>query len=341
MPPLGRFEADRGFIPDLSVLLMFDEFIIDGEAYERIRSDAPPAWLGPWPEILEILDAEGALSTVDVDQEMKKVAAIRGGMLRRDLHNPAKWISAMRYHDNLMLAAENAFKDKVEESTDLTWEFDKDRGPFFSWSDHKLHTRSGALVIPEGDDSNSFHNQMSEEAIGFLRLQLGEVNAALAISKLLEAAPMLWAPYGEYLQTKALESIPVKEVNKQLEASRLFFRVAFHRYRPDNVRDLERLRRDKRVRQLRDVIVTASETGEVMDPQYPQRVLEGVLKIEKRIGRIRQISGWISSAIGCIPIPLLGLGATAAAEVISRQVETSLRRKWNWFYLISDGTGHS
>jgi hypothetical protein len=37
LPPLGSFDTARGFVPDFPALLMFDEFVLDGQAYERLR----------------------------------------------------------------------------------------------------------------------------------------------------------------------------------------------------------------------------------------------------------------------------------------------------------------
>ena len=102
MPPLGQFKTGNGFIPDLSVLLMFDEFIIDAQAHDRIVNGATSSWLGQWPDVLGVLGSEGALSVVDVKEEVKKVALVRGTMLKKDMQNPAKWADAMMYYDTLM-----------------------------------------------------------------------------------------------------------------------------------------------------------------------------------------------------------------------------------------------
>jgi hypothetical protein len=37
LPPLGSFDTKRGFIPDFPTLLMFEEFVLDGEAFERLK----------------------------------------------------------------------------------------------------------------------------------------------------------------------------------------------------------------------------------------------------------------------------------------------------------------
>jgi len=341
MPPLGRFEAGRGFIPDIAILLMFDEFLIDVQAHERILSDSQPAWLGQWPEILEALGSEGALSVADIDEEAKGAAAVRGAMLKRDMQKPATWANAMMYYDTLMAEAGHALGENVDAAGNLTWKFDPDKIPGVRGPDGEYHILSGIPLTDPGDDPNDPHYQMQQTALSHLRDQLREVNAGLAVTRLLDAAPMFWAPYKRYLEAKSTEEAVALEAQKRAEAAHLFFTVAFPKYRPESVSEFRRLRNDKRLRQLRDEILAASKSGDVLDSMYPQRVLEKVLKVEKRIGRVRQISGWISSAIRSIPLPGIGLAATAASELISHRVEKKRRRDWNWFYLISDGIGYS
>lgn len=339
MPPLGSFEAGRGFTPDLSLFLMFDEFVIDGVAHERIMGDSPPVWLRQWPQVLRMLEAEGALATVDTDREVKKAAPIRGAMMRRDMAAPARWSSAMAYYDNIMTGALTAFEDTVAGSTSFSWGFDPDNESLVKGPDRHLHRLAGVLRTgPVGDQADP-HFELYKQSLSSLRMQLGEVNAGLAVTHSLSAAPMLWAPYDKYVKEKLADRPAVLEAHGSAEAARLFFRVAFPKYRPESISDLGRLRRDKGLKRLRQEIAGASQTGEVLDPQYPQRVLEHVLKVERRAARVRTISGWLSSLVGIVPVPGLSLAAAAVAEVVSRKVEGRLRRQWDWFYLISNGIG--
>lgn len=341
MPPLGSFEPGQGFVPDFSVLMMFDEFIIPGQAYERIRNAPEPAWMGSWPEVLELLEAEGALSTIDVEQEIKQVAHIRGGMLRRDMQDPAKWADAMTYYDALMATADRELRSRPSQAGMLAWEFDPNKVPGVEGPDGHYHVLSGAPLVDPGEDPDDPHYQLHETALSHLRSQLREVNAGLALAALLDVSPMFWAPYKGYLEVKSDEAEAARNAEERSEATRLFFRIAFPRYRPDTIRELGRLRQDKRLQQLREIIVSASQTGDVMDPEYPQRILEEVLEVERKIGRIRQIVGWISAAIGLVPLPGVGIASTVVSELASAGIEARLRKKWNWFYLISDGAGHS
>lgn len=341
MPPLGSFAPKQGFVPDFPVLTMFDEFTIDGQAYEKIRKAPSNAWLGSWPEVIRMLDAEGVLSTVDIENEVKQVASARGEMLRRDMRDPAKWADAMTYFDTLVSSANRALGSKPTLAEKLAWDFEPDMIPGVEGSDGQSHILSRAPLVDPGDDPNDAHYQLHELALGHLRRQLRDVNAGLAVAAHLNIAPMFWAPYKGYLEAKSECIDTAKDANDRTEAARLFFRLAFPRYKPETVREFSRLRQDKRLRKLRDVITTAAKTGDVMDPDYPQRIFEQVLKVEKKVGHARQIVGWISTIVGSLPLPGVGLATAAASEVISVGIEKFIRKDWNWFYLISDGTGHS
>lgn len=341
MPPLGYYEAGSGFIPDFSILTMFEEFVISGDAYDRILSESAPSWLGTWPHVVQLLESEGALTTVDIDSELKAISHKRGWMLRRDMEDPPKWSDAMAYHDALITSASEAYGKSPLDARAPTWEFDVDRIPGVAGSDGQTHMLSSAPLTEPGDDPDDPHYQLHEAALDTVSVQLREVNAGIALSMDLDAVPMFWAPYRRYLAKKAELSSGVNSAADDAEAASLFFEVAFPRYSPGTVDQLSRLRGDPRITQLRSEIRNAIETGELLDPAYPQKVLEKAFHLERRIGKIRQIGGWISSALGLIPVPGIGIAASAVSELVGTAVEKPMKKDLRWLYLISDGTGHT
>ncbi len=66
LPPLGAFDTRRGFIPDFPTLLMFDEFVVDGEAFELMKRPGRRLWLREWSEVVAALASEGALAVAEV-----------------------------------------------------------------------------------------------------------------------------------------------------------------------------------------------------------------------------------------------------------------------------------
>lgn len=337
MPPLGRYIPGEGFMPDYPVLMMFDEFVVDGEGFEVLRSDHAKSWSGDWPDVLEVLMAEGALELIDVEAAAKKRSHDRGWMLRRDLEEPSQWAGPMRYYNSLMTAADGALGDDPEEAEGLEWQYDPELGKRLKGPRGDVHDMSSTLTLLQEElPPDDPHPALKERVMSELRRQLREVNAALAVADELDVMPMVWAPYREYLHHK-MENDQVG----RLDAPREFFEIAFPRYAPTTPRQLAQLRADKRISSLREEITRAAAEGDLLDPEYPQRTLEEALRIERRIGRVRKIVSWIASAIGTVPIPGLNILASAAGEGIGKRIEKRDRGEYHWLYLVSDGTGRT
>ena len=337
LPPLGSFEAGRGFVPDYTALLLFDEFVIDAEAADRLKNPGERVWLKDWTELLSMLQSEGALTTADVAAAGDANPHQRGWMLRRDMSDPQRWWQAMGYFDSLIHGAERLLGANAGEAKDLSWRFNPESCFGVPGADGEVHDLS-VVLLEAAESETEAHRQLYGTALENLRTQLREVNSCLTACDQLGVAPFMWAPYRRYLEEKldpstATGSLPAEAAGRQ------FFRVAFPAYLPTSVRDFARLRSDRRIKGLRAEIQRASQGKEVLDPKYPQRILTEVLHLERRSARLRRIAGWIATAVGTIPVPGLGLAASAVAEGVVSRVEANQREPWHWFYLISDGRG--
>ncbi|WP_428103040.1 hypothetical protein [Candidatus Rariloculus sp.] len=334
LPPLGSYDPDRGFVPDLPSLLLFDEFVLDGEAYERLRNPGHRPWLREWSELLEVLDSEGAIAVEDVQAAASTHSHRRGWMLRRDMQEPTRWWQAMGYHDALVGGAQRLLGEDPGTAQEYSWEFDPEARYGIKGIDG--HTHDLSVVLGDGADSgNEAHAKLYSRSVGNVARQLREVNACLTACDVLGVAPMMWAPYRRYLQEK-LASTGAKD---ESAAGKEFFELAFPAYAPTSIDEFSKLRRDRRIGALRSEIRRASEHGDLIDPRYPQRVLDEVLRLERTGAKVRRIAGWVASAVGSIPVPGLGIAATATSEVVSVALNKRRTRPWRWFYLISDGRG--
>ena len=192
-----------------------------------------------------------------------------------------------------------------------------------------------AIDLGGVDSGNQAHAELYCRAASTAARQLREVNACLTACEVLGVAPMMWAPYRRYLQKK----LALAGETDQSAAGTEFFELVFPAYAPTSVKEFSKLRRDRRIGALRSEIRRASEHGDLIDPRYPQRVLDEVLRLEFAGRRARRIAGWVASAVGSIPVPGLGIAATGTAEAITAALDQRRRRSWRWFYLISDGRG--
>ena len=313
---------------------MFDEYVLDGEAYERIRNPGHRPWLREWSELLEVFDSEGAIAVEDVQAAASARPHSRGWMLRRDMQEPTRWSQAMGYYDALVNRAQELLGENPHTAQEYSWQFDPEARHGIKGSDGHFHDLSA--VLGDGADSdNEAHAELFFRAARTAASQLREVNACLTACEVLGVAPIMWAPYRRYLQQKLASA----GVTDQSAAGGEFFELAFPAYAPTSVKEFSKLRRDRRIGALRSEIRRASEHGDLIDPRYPQRVLDEVLRLELTGTRVRRIAGWIATAVGSIPVPGLGVAATGATEAITAALDKRRTKPWRWFYLISDGRG--
>lgn len=144
---------------------------------------------------------------------------------------------------------------------------------------------------------------------------------------------MMWAPYRRYLQEKLASA----GATDQSAAGTEFFKLAFPAYAPTSVKEFSKFRGDHRIGALRSEIRRASEHGDLIDPRYPQRVLNEVLRLERKDAKVRRIAGWIATTAGFVPG--LGIPAAVAAEAVTTTLDKWRKKPWRWFYLVSDGRG--
>jgi hypothetical protein len=315
--------------------MMFDEYVIDGEAYERLRHPGDRTWLREWSELLSALDADGSLVVEDVGALASARSHVRGAMLRQDLRRPARWWRAMIYYNSVAQRADRLLGSSPTQADRLAWQFDPDNVLDTVGPDGESH--SLAVVLSEAESPTSdAHRQLLGVAENELRAQLREVNACIVACQELDVAPMMWAPYRGYMEAKFSN-----EGQAAQQAATQFFSIAFPAYAPTGVRDFVKVRSHKDMTALRSEIMRATKSEDVLDREYPQRVLEQVLRIEMKGTRMRRIAGWVSTFVGNLPVPIpgLSLGSSVAAEGLSGLIDRRRRKPWRWFYVISDGRG--
>ena len=279
----------------------------------------------------------GVLALTDVTAAASAHPHRRAGMLRRDMTNPSRWWEAMAFHDALTAKAQQLLGDDPKRAKAASWDFDPMAQFGVRGNDGKIHSLS-AILGYGARDNNEAHRALYDHATTEVAEQLRQVNACLVACSELDVAPFMWAPYRRYLEKK-VTILPESSPSLLPDAGRQFFEVAFPAYLPTTIRQFSRLRSDKRLQSLRAEILRAVASGETLDPVYPQRVLQEVLKVERKLNQVRRISGWIASAVGIIPLPGLGIAATAGAEAVGAIIEKRKYAPWHWFYLISDGCG--
>ncbi|MDE2848111.1 MAG: hypothetical protein OXO51_15490 [Gemmatimonadota bacterium] len=238
----------------------------------------------------------------------------------------------MGYYDALVGSAQRLLGEDPRTAKEYSWQFDPEARHGIEGIDGVTHDMSA--VLSEGADSDTeAHAKLFSRAVDNAANQLREVNACLTACNVLGVAPMMWAPYRRYLQ----EKLAPAGATDQSAAGTEFFKLAFPAYTPTSLKEFSKLRVDRRIGALRSEIRRASEHGDLIDPRYPQRVLNEVLRLERSDAKVRRIAGWIATTAGIIPG--FGIPATVAAEVVSTALDKLRKKPWRWFYMISDGRG--
>jgi len=252
------------------------------------------------------------------------------------MKQPSRWFDAMAYYEAVAGRANELLGDDPRTACKASWEFDPKAVYGIEGSDGKTH--SLAVVLADGPGSaDRAHRGLHDFALHETKSHLREVHACVQACTTLNVAPFVWAPYRRYFEERFA---PLHEIADQpSQAGRQFFQLAFPAYMPTTIREFSRMRRDRRIRSLRDEVMRAASGGVVLDPEYPQRIVQEVLKIENRTSKVRRIAGWLANAIGIIPVPGLGLATTIVHEALGAVVERRARKPYDWFYLVTDGRG--
>ena len=160
------------------MLLMFEEFVLDGDAFERLKNPGDRLWLKEWSELVAALESEGSLQVTDVCASSLANRHKRGWMLRRDLVNPQRWWQAMGYYNALTGRAQRLLGDSPHEAQDFSWEFDPDARYGVSGKDGEVHDLSVVLYDAQESELES-HRELYETALNTLKSHLREVTPAL------------------------------------------------------------------------------------------------------------------------------------------------------------------
>lgn len=193
LPPLGSFDTNRGFVPDFPTLLMFEEFVLDYEAFERLKKPGDRLWLKEWSEVIEVLESEGCLTLADVSTAAGARSHKRGWMLRKDMENPQRWWQAMGYYDNLIDRSKMFLGEHPHKAQDFSWQFDPDEIYGIPGEDGEVHDLS-VVLHDAGKSEIKAHRDLFSTALESLRKQLQEINSCMTACDELGVAPIMWSP---------------------------------------------------------------------------------------------------------------------------------------------------
>jgi hypothetical protein len=276
-------------------------------------------------------------------------------MLQRDLNELDIWVEPLKeasvtWREFVELLEqplrEEIYSGRLEEE-DLTSEqiekYEACQRHMAYWlHDVIAHSRQAVMVSHDLLDEalDSARKRRKAEYRDALRKHLSEylayVNANLLLSVTFETGFHDWYDLQPFYREKFLrvaqDSAPG---GKEVENVKKLFEVSFPEFsfwHPDNV---IRALRDKRVEDLRSLVDQACKGEVEFDREFANRVLREVFTIEKSVGRFRNVISYATAPLGLIP--LVGTPVQKAVEeAVVRPLESKKRKRFRWFYLISE-----
>jgi len=355
MPPVSMAQVHEAFLPDYAVLLLTDEVILDKNTYDRLMSGWHSPSYANVAVMIRVLYDEGFIRIEDFDAVIQANRDMLDQILQRDLKELELWIEPLktavttwRQFTELLdrslrheiFAARLEKNNLTSEYTEQLWQYQMHMAQSFHHvvSCVPYRVRESLRLVDEALHSSrkrrkaKYHKALKEH----LTECLSYVNANLLLSQTLEAGFHDWYDFQPFYREKFLrvaKDAPPGE--KEIENVKKLFEISFPEFtfwHPDNV---IRALKDDRIRDLR-VLVDQACKGEVeFDREFANRTLQEVLKMETGIGTFRNMVSYATAPLGFIPV--VGTPVQKAVEEsATRLVERKKRKKFRWFYMISE-----
>ncbi len=335
MPPGSISYLMNNFMLDYSVLLLCEKIILDTGTYERLTAKLHNRLYDDIAEVTNALYDEGFIHLEDFRSLIAPNTVNLDEVLKNDLRKLEKWIRPLQESTK----AWKAFMKEVGSypiDGGITF-FSTNATSFFMHKydigeELEIHEKAEvALRSPLMRLRKTYRDSLKQVLAEYLAC----VNTNLALADALDVGFYDWADFEPFYRAKSLSDVQLANpAQRKLEEVRRLFDVSFPELRINNAKGLIKILKDKRIRELRELIDSAVRGEVVFDKEYANRILFDVINIEQRLSRIRNIVSYATLPIGLLPI----VGAIApkiVEEVAGKLVETKLKKGYQWFYLIN------
>lgn len=370
MPPVSMSQFSQHFLPDYSVLLLADEIILDEKSYDRLVRESHWSY-GTMALMLKMLRDEGFIRLEDFGAIVKDNRRLLEQMLEKDLKELDSWVSPLKdslgIWENFIKDIRGSFREEVvgavfeghhvASKTNIP-SFQRKfsavfRGPRVASptnlsmrgdpTSHLLHVvktpvQISAMLVHEALLSSekrrkSEHRQALREHLG---QYLSYVNANLLLCEKFQMGFYDWSDFQPFYHEKLLrvakEAAPAE---REIESVKRLFEVSFPEFSFWDPHRVIRALKDKRIRDLRQLVDDSAKGKVDFDREFANRVLLEVFAIERSVAKFRSVVSYITQPLGIIPYA----GAVvqkAAEEMVGAFVENRRKQNFRWFYLISE-----
>ena len=357
MPPVSFRKVNEAFMPDYELLILCDQIVMDEVSFQQLIESPARAYSGV-SETFKALKAEGRIQLVDFPAILKSKSDLLSRMLKNDMGVLDRWVVPLRESLDL-------WRHFAEMSMDI-WRDDahhafhghppltRDAAIYMHETLHKqralmhevgylMHDARGeattiSMMVEIALDSSEKrkHKEFRSALRGVVESYLSYVNANLVLADELDVGFHDWLDFTPFYSTKFLsvgkQDDETQEERKQVER---LFTVAFPELAIQDTRSLLKALNDKRLVELRQLVSDAVDGKVTFDEKFAKAVLSEVLCGEMRLGRLRNVLGYLTMPIGLIP--WVGTPAEKLVEeTVGSAVGKKIREKHRWFYMLSE-----
>ena len=301
MPPLALSQTCATFMPDYPTLLLCDRVVLDAETWDRISSEKPNPIFSEAVEGFRALHAEGFVRIEDFSSIVRDNQDLLRRMLEKDLAWHDGWLGPLRESmevwdsfvwsmmESLRRAVTNGPHVEVipPPDTPLGRKASNEHAFVRGLMDGLLPTQHVKSLLAASRGRG--RNQLGEELRRVLVPYLAYVNANLVIADKLQTGFHDWCDFAPLYREKFLsigcETIP--ESNKTSAVRRLF-EISFPEFSYWEAKTLVKALKDRRVRQLRQLVQDAADGKVEFDREFATSVFKEVWRVEQRVTRTRK-----------------------------------------------------
>ena len=353
LPPYTLSLVNRQLMSDFSMLLLCDKVIVDRQSFNRLMDvGMRDHWryadiYTQTSELLRVLYDEGFVRLEDFEGVIESYRPLLEEMLELECKSIDVWVPPLRESVALWKESFNRIFDAPIDScfpdSDSKEELNRRVSDFGSYYAHGLCYIASEEFVDEALKSSRSRRKSNyrQALIATLKIYLAYINANIVLTRHFDCSFHDWSDMRPFYQTKFTRiGIPQPPNQVEIEKLNCLFDVSFPEFTFWRPHAIVRALRDSRITELRKLVVDATRDETTFDKEFANRVLSEVLTIERKVANMRNIVSYATMPLGFIPIagtPIQKL----AEEVVMKPLERKLRKKFNWFYLISEMANHA
>ncbi len=314
MPPISMSEIGFSFMPDYAVLLLCDRIILDKTTFTKL-SEKRCGIYGEMAEVVARLNDDGFLRIEDFSSVISDNYDLLDTMLKKDLKILDEWVDALKESLNNWQAFLESVKgplfDQMKQNRDhaatqATVHIQQMHSHQLSTIIHYAGNKvSGSYMLLEEALQSARKRRKSEyrnELRNILAGYLSQVNANLVLCESLQAGFHDWYDFGPFYREKFIrvgkENAPGQD---GIENVKCLFDVSFPEYTFWTPKGLLKALKDKRIKDLRELVDKATQGEIEFDREFATRTLQEVLGVESGLGKFRNYASYVTSPLGFIP----------------------------------------